>query len=146
MINVNLEKQSNRVLVSIDKADRRNKEAIKQGFINIGKSLVKVTENTILTEAKTGKIYRNPSTKEPYQSSSPGQTPALVTGDYFEGLDYKPSGARGVRFINYAPHAKYLEEGTPKMRKRPGMANAIKKNLKNNRMYLEESLKKALQI
>lgn len=145
MINIRFDAKTPKVFVSISNLPNANKKALTAAFIEIGANLVRTTENSILNEPKKGLPYKRKGTGVIRISSAPGQAPALLTGQYFEGLKSIPNGSNGLQFVNYAPHAKYLEKGTKKMRPRPGMRKAIINNLRNNRNYINDSLNKAFK-
>lgn len=149
MINIQMDRKNQKVLVKIAKIDKSMHEGMRLGFIEMGKNLVRQTENKILSEPKQGKVYKNIRLKNgdvvsEHTSSAPGQTPALLSGEYHDELDYIPNGWQGLQFINEAPHAEYLELGTKNMLPRPGMRNAIVDNLKSNRKYLETNIEKEI--
>lgn len=147
MISVSMSRQSDEVFVKIKNLEKTNKQALSNGFNQLGESLVRRVQNTILNEPKHGRFYKisTNGVKRLHRASAPGQTPAIISGKYFESTYYESSGWQGLRFINDAPYALYLEKGTKKMKPRPGMKNAIKSELRNGKMYLESSLSKAMR-
>lgn len=80
-------------------------------------------------KSKTGRIYYRrdkAGRRRKHQASAPGQTPANRTGQYRKGFDFIARGAEQLVIGDDAPHAEFLEIGTSRMQKRPGLANAIK--------------------
>lgn len=147
MINIKMDKKTRDVSVAIERLNNANKEGLKQGFIAMGNNLVRQTQAKILSEPKLGRNYpiRSGGVIRMHRASAPSQAPALLSGEYYEGLQSVSNGWKGLEFQNTAEHAEYLELGTKNMKRRPGMANAIKDNLRNNRLYLENSIAKALK-
>lgn len=139
--------RSQKVLVSVKNLGASTKEALAEGFERMGSGLVRTLQNSILNEPKFGREYRisEGGVTKLHRASAPKQTPALLTGEYFEGAFYKPHGANGLEFGDTAPHAEHLELGTDRMLPRPGLGNAITSSLRNSRMYLEESLDKGIK-
>lgn len=147
-VNITTNKKTRDVLVKIENLSKFSKKGIREGFERMGSSLVRTFQNQILNEPKFGREYRtrdSEGVQRIHRASAPKQTPALLTGEYFEAVFYKPHGANGLEFGNTAPYASFLELGTPKMKPRPGLFNAIKSDLRNNRLYLEESLDKNIK-
>lgn len=147
-VKINKNKAAKKVTVSIQNLGKNTREALAEGFEEMGANLVRTLQNNILNEPKFGREYKvkgkNGVTKL-HRASAPKQTPALITGEYYEKIFYKSQGANGLEFGNTAEYAEYLEEGTSKMDPRPGLGNAITSSLKNNRRYLEESLDKGIR-
>lgn len=148
MISVKMSRESNEVFISIGKLREKNAEALAKGFDDLGKALVRRVQNTTLNEVKHGRNYRVKTNRGVYRihrASSPGQTPAIISGDYHDGVKYQADGANGLRFYNDVDYSKYLEYGTPKMKKRSGMLYGIQGEMKNGRMLLEGHLRKAFE-
>ncbi len=146
-VNITTNKKTRDVLVKIENLSKFTQKGIREGFERMGSGLVRTFQNQILNEEKFGEDYNiigSDGVKRLHRASAPGQTPALLTGDYYEKVFYKPHGAHGLEFGNTSDHASFLELGTPNMKARPGLFNAIKHDLRNNRNYLEESLDKNL--
>jgi len=147
MFKVRTNQKTKKVLVAVGKLDEKGREGMRQGFIDLGSALVRKTENNILSEPKYGREYniKIDGVVRLHRASAPKQTPALLTGEYFEGLTSIPRGWQGLTFGNTAEHSEYLEEGTRKMEKRPGMFNAIQANIRDNRFYMETNLDREFQ-
>lgn len=147
-INITKDRNSQIVLVKIKNLSSASKEALEEGFEKMGSGLVRTLQNSILNEEKFGREYRvsgKSGVKRLHRASAAGQTPALLRGEYYEKAFSKSHGANGLEFGDEAPHAEYLELGTEKMLPRPGLGNAISSSVRNNRLYLEESLDKGFK-
>lgn len=137
-----------RTLNTIKNLSKVAKEALAEGFEKMGAGLVRTLENSTLNEPKFGREYRvndKSGVKRLHRASAPDQTPALITGNYFESAFYKPHGANGLEFGNTAEYAEFLELGTDKMEARPGLLNSIESSTRNSRLYLEEALDKGFK-
>lgn len=147
-VRINKNKASMQVSVSIENLGRHTREALAEGFTKMGSNLVRTLQNSILNEPKFGAEYRvkgkNGVTKL-HRASAAKQTPALISGQYFEKTFFKPHAANGLEFGVEIEYAEYLELGTDKMEPRPGLGNAITSSLRNSRLYLEESLDKGIR-
>lgn len=142
-IKINKNRASQKVVIKIDGLANSTKEAIAEGFEKMGSGLVKTLQDSILNEPKFGREYRvkdKGGVRRLHRASGSNQTPALITGEYFEGAFYKPDGANGLEFGDTTEYAGFLELGTDKMQPRPGLGNAITSSLRNSRLYLEKSL------
>lgn len=142
-ISVRANRETKKVLLGIKNLPAATRRGIQLGFQEMGANLVRTAENSVLNESKLGRWYPN-NIKRLHRASAKGQTPALITGQYFEGLDYVPRGGMEIEFGNEAPHAVYLENGTSNMEPRPGLRNSIDSNARNFRQYIETSLEKEL--
>lgn len=145
MATMRLDPRSKGVFIRMTQLNKYNKIALTEAFTDIGAELVRRTKNRIVGEVKTGRKYRRlvDGTWQTRQASSPGQTPALIQGDYYRGLGFTPRGHFGLTFDNTSRHSEFLENGTRKMKKRPGMKNAILFSLSKNKGFLNNSLRKA---
>ena len=147
-VSIKTDSQTKKVLIGIARLNGALKNAIRSGFQEMGTNLVRTAENSILNESKLGRWYPsgkiNRLPRDNHRASAAGQTPALISGQYFEGLDYIPHGGMEIEFGNEAPHAEFLEDGTKNMDARPGLRNSIDSNARNFRQYIEVSLEKEL--
>lgn len=134
----------------IDKARSLGKDAkigIAKGFQELGASLVRTGENQALNEPKFGNEYnlKVNGVKRLHRASAAGQSPALVTGNYFDQFKYENRGDE-LEFGNDAEYSVYLEDGTDNMEARPGVNNAVSSELRNARLYLEENIGQSLEL
>jgi hypothetical protein len=79
-------------------------------------------------QPKSGRIYRRPQGGD-YQASAPGESPARRSGDLERSISdpqvREISGGVVGEIKITAPHAKYLERGTPRMASRPFIRPAV---------------------
>jgi hypothetical protein len=120
---------------------------IEKGFEELGSSLVRTGENQALNEPKFGREYsfKINGVKKLHRASSAGQSPALLTGNYFENFKYENRGNE-LEFGNDAEYSGYLEDGTDNMEPRPGVMNAVSSSVRNARLYLEENIGQSLEL
>jgi HK97 gp10 family phage protein len=150
-----------RVLVQIKDLANRNQQGIRNGFYRLGNVLRRTAKEMILEKPRFGRVYRinrNGRIKI-HTASRPGEAPANDTGQLFRSVIYEVSGSDSMKFgyrsnlnpgaiskktakgVNYG---KYLERGTNKMKPRPGLLLAIKKNEGNAVEYFEQELKEEM--
>lgn len=157
MFQFKTDKQSKQVLLSMNKLAEQNREAIEAGFFELGDDLVRTAENQAFNEPKKGRTYLNVQDaagriiKEKHRASAPGQSPAVVTGEYVDSFGYQVSGGEKMVFGNSADHAKELEEGRLRpapgesfMEPRPGLGNAVEANIRNGQKIFERQIEKHL--
>lgn len=75
---------------------------------------------------KTGRMYRRPS-RAFYQASGPGEPPAIRSGELLRSIGQPQFPTLNVgRLVIGAPHARFLERGTPRMAARPFIRPAVR--------------------
>lgn len=112
----------------------RTKFGIDQALWQTGKDLQSEFKRQVSEKNKTGRIYnlRIRGRNVLHQSSSSGQTPANLTGNYRRSSGFHVSqGAGELTFGNTAKYAGYLESGTTRMRARPGLGNTVSASERN---------------
>jgi len=106
----------------------RTRFGIEKSLYRTGKDLVGEFNRQVLDKsAKSGTIYIRKDKlgrRRRHIASAPGETPANRTGVYRRAVGFKVSGINLI-FGNSAEYAGFLELGTSRMRKRPGLGNAI---------------------
>lgn len=85
--------------------------------------------------AKSGRIYPKPGGGR-YRASAPGQYPAMPTGALDKSIKYVVSGNR-MDIGTSVFYAKFLREGTRKMRRRKMSDDALKEGLASARASLK---------
>lgn len=120
----------------------RSKDAMKRGLrkgANIsGDQLVKQLIKDMRLP-KTGRVYSTRIGKRGaelkslrrYNASSPNQVPAIVTGEFRRSLGFEVQGSSRLVFGSgkdgMAKYAKFLEEGTSRMKARKPLQRTAKK-------------------
>lgn len=102
---------------------------VEKGLWKSGKDLLGEFRRQVLAKDKTGKIYfrrDKAGRRRRHVASGPGQTPANITGAYRKGASFSVRSGNELAFGNDDPKSYYLELGTTRMRKRPGLKNAIR--------------------
>lgn len=112
--------------------------AIRRGGYISGKELVESLRKD-MKQPKSGIFYRvykgigGKSLKRPrlHRASSPSETPGIITGEFRESVDFEMRGNKILEFGSgrngLASYAKYLEEGTSKMKARKPIRRTVKK-------------------
>lgn len=111
---------------------------IEKAWWDSGKSIEGEFKRQTIAKDKSGRLYllrrkggKTAGRRIKHRASAPGQTPAsrppsVGGGEYRKGFDFIPRGEHELVIGDSAPHALYLETGTSRMKKRPGLGNAIK--------------------
>jgi HK97 gp10 family phage protein len=83
----------------------------------------------ILVGNRSGRVYRVPSTKQPYRASRPGEAPASREGDLRQTYRFTTEG-RGHKTVGIVgsplKYSKWLEKGTSQMAPRPHLSKAFR--------------------
>lgn len=121
-----------KVLDDIKNIAQNTKTGLKIAFHKIGVDLRREFKRQTLDKNKTGVVYGT------HRSSAAGETGANDTGVYRKGIGFA-SNENQLIFGNTAEHAKYLEEGTTRMKPREGLLNTIRSKQRNIvRTFTEE--------
>ena len=144
--------RTRRALSKVDKKIRKaDEEDLDQVLHQIGSNLVRIGENQALNEPKFGREYpryENGSRIRPdHRASAPGQSPAFLSGNYFESFKYE-ARTNELEFGNNADYAEFLEEGVPEnnLLPRPGVINAVNASVGTIRMYFDTYLEDLLDL
>lgn len=140
----------------ITELHKRNARGIRQAFYFLGKDLIKESSKLILEKPKHGRTYliRRGGVRRRHVASAAGEAPANLSGALRRSLDFNVRGADRMEF-GYREvftqskgqgiiYGKFLELGTRKIAKRPGLLLSIKANERNAVVHFETQLKKAL--
>lgn len=105
---------------------KHTRVGIRRALHRSGIGLTRSFKKEVRTGLKTGKIYGR------IRASAKGETPANRTGKYAKGIGFRVSaGGSELVFGNNVEYAGYLELGTSRMKKRPGLGNAISDQKRN---------------
>ena len=147
-------KKNRRVELQIKDLHKTTVRSIRQGFFKLGSALKNELNADVLKKDKKGKVYkvrtragkRGAGKGRRHRSSAPGQTPANITGKYRKNIAYQIHGSDKLEFgiREGAPYAKFLEEGTGRMKPRPGLGNTVKKFQGQAEEYFSNELEKGL--
>jgi hypothetical protein len=152
---IEIDRKSRKVLISLISIKKHSKEAIRQSYYDLGKSLVRESKKLILDPPKTGKVYRikrNVRTTK-HRSSSPGEAPANMRGNLWKSINFTVQADGDMEFgsedkttqgkdVNYGG---FLELGTSKISPRPYLITAIKNNQQNAKTYFEKNLMRSIK-
>jgi len=146
-IKITIDAQSRKAIASLGFISKRAKEGIRAAFYDIGRDLRKDIRNDILFAPKSGRTYlvRLKGRIKRHKSSAPGETAANLTGKYFNSIDYNVKGSNQLEFGSRVIHGKFLEEGTRRMKPRPGLGNSIRKKESEIEQYLAAAIKRNLR-
>jgi HK97 gp10 family phage protein len=115
----------------------------KEGRQRMEKAVNQVRNTTLetLSGSRSGRQYRVPGTKVFYTASSPGQPPAVATGQLRQSVSTAVEG-EGKDIIGMVgtdqEYGPMLEYGTSKMAARPWLRKSFEKDEQNIRDILSE--------
>ena len=147
------------VMITISNITPSTLVGIRKAFYFLGKDLRRTSSDLILEKPKTGRLYRLKRNGRivKHRASAPGEAPANFTGSLRRSIDFDVVGGDRMEFgvksefenrkgtpagVDYG---KYLEEGTPKMEKRPFLITSLTKNQANAKEHFDREIKKALE-
>lgn len=113
-VRVTVDQRNKKVLLDLAHREEKHKRAIADGLKLIGKISVDYTRQIINSGSKTGRKYKT----LPNQSSAPYQAPATQTGRLAASASYVANGADRLEVGESVPYAKFLEDGTKRMKPR----------------------------
>ena len=133
---------------------------LEKAWWRSGRSIDGRFKKAVVSKNKKGRVYilrsnnsRQDGTRSTrrfkHRASAPGQTPASRPpaaggGEYRKGFGFNVRNERELVVGNSAPHALWLEEGTLKMRARPGLGNAIQSSQRDILRNLSGEIEDAL--
>jgi hypothetical protein len=119
----------------------RTRFGVEKALWRSGKDIHAEFNKQVLAKNKTGRIYirrTKGGARRRHQASAPGETPANRTGKYRKSFDFSVDGAHqlatGLEAVSNTRsgiYPFYLEDGTKRMKARPGLLNAIKSSERN---------------
>ena len=121
------------------------KRGIEQGFNDLGKHVVKEARDSIRNGPKTGTIYK--INGRMHQASSPGESPANLTGALASGIHYLNRGNELEYGYNSAQkYGDWLENGSPggKIKKRPNLKPVALKASKEGEEFFSKHIREEL--
>jgi len=152
---MSFEGRSNRkTFVKLDGFKKATTKAVRLAMFDISHSHVREAKRAIKDDPKTGRVYRRKrkGRRRTHQASAAGQTHANESGRLRDSLSFQLHGTNNIEFGygvssgKSAPeYAKFVEFGTAKMKPRPTLLNAIRKEEKNTINYFTKALDKDLK-
>ena len=147
MLDMKFEMNRNqRGLIRIKNTDRTIQGGIRDALRQSGKHLVEAGAKEVRTGKKSGVLYLGRDRlgrRRLRRASAPGETAANRTGEYAKSFNYRTNGSR-LSFGNSAPHSKFLEVGTRRMKPRPGIRNTVNKEWNKVKQHMFSSVEGAL--
>jgi hypothetical protein len=151
--------ENEKVFLQIKNISELSKKGIRQAYYDIGKDLRQTTQELILDNDKSGKVYvrRLSGRLVRHQASAPGQAPANLTGNLRRSIGFDVRGGEQLEFGSraglpqgatapqaIAEYSKGLEVGTSKVAARPYLKPSIEQNNRNAFTRFEQRLKEEL--
>ncbi len=146
MLKLQADPNNKRVFVQLNELEDRTRRGVRQFWFALGKSLIKTFNKAVLAKPRRGKVYlrRKGGRKRRHVASLPGETPANDTGNYRKSIGYQIRGEMEMEFGNRAEYASFLENGTKRMKPRPGLGNAVTDTQGQSIKDAEELIKREL--
>lgn len=123
-----------KIFVSAENIAARTRFGVEKALWRSGKDIQKEFSRQVLAKDKSGRLYirrTKGGARRRHIASAPGETPANRKGTYRKGFGFSVARADHLTIGDTAPHALWLEVGTSRMKKRPGLSNAIKASERN---------------
>jgi len=118
-----------RTVKDISETETYFTKGLRAALFEIGMMGMRESVRKINNDNRTGKIYMVNGT--PHQASSAGQAPANRTGKLRKGYGYHVRKYDEVEVGNIVDYARYLEEGSKRIEKRPAlMRTAVEQGTK----------------
>ena len=116
------------VFIRLNDIDGKSRRAIRQFWFAYGKTLLKSFNEAVLKKPRSGRVYLRRikgGAKRKHVASKAGESPANKTGTYRKSAGYQIKGEREMEFGVTSEYGGFLENGTKKMKARPGLSNAV---------------------
>jgi hypothetical protein len=129
------------------------KAGMRMGLYQYGSLLRKNLREEIKSKDKSGRLYFVYKKKRKFRhiASAPHETPASISGTLRKSVDFKVEGYNRMQFGykksvdgKIVDYGKYLEEGTKKMIKRPGLMNTLDNNQINGKNIIRNEINKKI--
>lgn len=127
----NLKEFNKKLEQTLEKGKKQN---VKRAVFKSANIVRTTAVQSILTGAKSGRVYEKYEPRRTHQASRAGEPPASDTGFLASQIttEVKVQGDKVIgQIVASAPYAKHLEFGTTNMLARPFMQPALQKNKKN---------------
>ena len=127
----NLKEFNKKLEQTLEKGKKQN---VKRAVFKSANVVRTTAVQSILSGAKSGRVYEKYEPRRTHQASRAGEPPASDTGFLASQIttEVKVQGDKVIgQIVASAPYAKHLEFGTTNMLARPFMQPALKKNKKN---------------
>lgn len=131
------------VLIDVGGHLRKHRVALKQALNEIGSEVVNLTAKFIFNGPKTGRVYSFRGGR--HQASAPGESPANRTGRLAGSGDYKVRNFQEMTVGLTEDYAKYLEDGTKKMKPRPVLIRAVRAKSRDTERAILEAVKREIE-
>lgn len=141
MRSITLNARSKQVLLRLDKTLPIQRKALSNALADIGDMVVTEAERLIMSPPKTGRKYP----ELPNRSSAPGEAPANQSGKLAGSGGYKVRNHLEMTVGEEVEYAKYLEDGTKKMKKRPHLITAIQNKRQDSVISIYQHLKGVIE-
>ena len=139
----------NRVAIArINRISEITEFGIRRAWFAVGKDLLDSANEAVLRRPRHGRVYfrRGPSgRRRRHVASRPLESHANLSGTLRKSMQWKVRG-RDLRFgygaatANAPEYARFVEEGTSRMVRRPTLRNSIDANRRNTEQHLVQAV------
>lgn len=128
MLDLQSDRANQQVFAQLNGLEDRTRRGVRRFWFALGKSLLKSFNAEVLRKPKSGRVYkiRRGKVRRRHVASAPGESPANLSGNYRKSAGYQIRGMMEMQFGAEAEYAGFLENGTSRMRARPGLGNAVR--------------------
>lgn len=120
----------------------KHKVALKNALNGIGSEVVNLTSRYIHNGPKTGRVYNFRGSE--HQASAPGESPASRTGRLARSGDYEVRNHQEMTVGLSEDYAKYLEDGTRRMKPRPSLGRAVRAKARDTERAILEAVQREI--
>lgn len=123
MISIKSTRDTDRSLNRIIGLMPETHKALNDAWNNAGDIVSKELVRILTTGPRTGRVYTIRGRK--HQASAPGEAPAKLSGALANSVGYKVTSWHTMQVGEDEEYAKFLEDGTGRMRPRPHLTVAV---------------------
>ena len=136
-----VDQRNKKVMLDLAHRQEAHSGAIADALKQIGQISVDYVRHIISAGQKTGRKYKS----LPNQSSAPFQAPATQSGRLARSASYLANGADRLEVGESVPYAKFLEDGTRKMKPRPHLLVTANEKASEARNLLDQATRRAIK-
>jgi len=122
-ITIRVHKKTERVLIDVRNQTKLHRKGIIKAFSEIGQLVGDETKRIIESGSRTGRLYK--FNGRSHVASAFGEAPADRSGKLKKSYRYMRNGSSSMRVGETASYAKFLEDGTRRMKPRQHLILAI---------------------
>ena len=137
-----------RISLKINRINENTRRGIRRGLYLSGKKIMRDLNKDILRKPRSGRVYTvrtSGGRRRRHVASVPGEAPANRSGALRKSREFLVQGWSRMKLGYKAPHGKWVEFGTSRMKPRPGLILNIRKNDRHIQRFIGNEIKKAVR-